>query len=253
MLMLADSSISSPIPAQDLCPEILAGGVGDTFRLFGTSHLLMLALGGGFIAWYVVSARQVSRQEQAEWTRLLLIALLLCFPLSFVFRLFLSPSISWQERLPFHLCSIVPFIGAWALWKGSHRAMSLTYFWGVLLCTQALLTPALSYDFPHPIYFEFFITHLVILLAALYIPIVLDWRARPRDFLYAYGTSVGYMLSMLILNPLLDTNFGFVIHAPAGGSILDLLGTWPWYLFSLQPLAFGLLWIIGLPVLGRKK
>lgn len=186
-------------------------------------------------------------------TRLLAILLLWVYPVSLFMRLILIPDMPWQERLPFHMCSIMPFIAAGALLTGCPYMSALTYFMGTLVCAQALITPALPYEFSHPVFFEFFISHALIVLAALYLPLVQSWRPRPRDFLKAFYFGIGYALAMLALNPLLGTNFGFVMRAPAGGSILDLLGPWPWYLLGMMVPAFICMWLLTLPFRGSKK
>lgn len=44
-----------------------------------------------------------------------------------------------------------------------------------------------------------------------------------------------------------DMNYMFLKHAPLGGSLIDLLGPWPWYILSLVGVALVLFVIAYLP------
>lgn len=224
-----------------------------SFALFGKDHLITLGILTFIITWILSYAHKSSGDERTALEKLLIWALLGSFPLSLAYRLILDPTLPWQERLPFHLCSIIPYVGAYALISRSHYAKACAYYLGSILCLQALITPNITLDFPHPIYVEFFATHGIIILAALYFPIVQRWRAQKWDFVKVYAFAFVYMVSMLVINPLLGTNFGFVIHAPTNGSVLDLLGPWPWYLFLMQIPALFLLFLAGLPVQRKKN
>ncbi len=215
--------------------------------LFGTHHLWALCLCVLGIAWYLNAALQADRDEQIQYTGFLALLLFWSYPFTLLFRYFLDPSLHWQDLLPLHLCSLMSYVAAGALIFRCPFLRSVTYFMGVLVCLQGLLTPALVYDFPSPMFFEFFISHALIVLTALYLPIVLGWRPRKKDFLWAIGFGAGYMLLMLALNPLLGTNFGFVMGRPEN-SILDYMGPWPWYLFSMLALGLLMMWLIGLPL-----
>jgi hypothetical integral membrane protein (TIGR02206 family) len=46
--------------------------------------------------------------------------------------------------------------------------------------------------------------------------------------------------AMLAFNELAGTNYGFLNAKPAPGSVLDLLGPWPWYLLAEVALVFSL-------------
>ena len=46
---------------------------------------------------------------------------------------------------------------------------------------------------------------------------------------------------------LLGTNYGFTVATPAGGSVLDFLGPWPWYLLWMQVPALALMYLLTLP------
>ena len=123
----------------------------------------------------------------------------------------------------------------------------LTYCWGLAGTIQALITPNLLLDFPHPRYWSFFIQHGVIVVVALYLPLAMGWKPRdgvvPRVFLW----NQIYFITAFCVNSILVTNFGFLVHKPNTPSLLDHLGDWPIYLLWLQLLAILLMTLLFLP------
>ncbi len=152
-----------------------------------------------------------------------------------------------ENIIPFHLCDIVAVTAGFALLTTKPLLCELTYCWGLSGTIQALITPNLSQDFPEPVFFSFFIHHGAIVIAALFLPLAMNWRPRsgvvPRVFLW---NQVYFTLALLI-NFTLSTNFGFLMHPPEAGSPMDYLGPWPWYLIPLQFIAISLMTILLLP------
>ena len=133
---------------------------------------------------------------------------------------------------------------------------AITYFWGLAATVQALITPAITIGFPSAPFVMFFVHHFVVVIAALYIPIVQGWRPKHplwRSPLEIFGVSVIYLFFALLVNRLIGSNFAFVSHPPPNASLIDHLGPWPWYIFSLLGLALALYFALVLPFLGRPR
>jgi hypothetical integral membrane protein (TIGR02206 family) len=114
----------------------------------------------------------------------------------------------------------------------------------------ALITPALSIGPPELPFIHFFFQHFAIVATALYIPIVLKWRPQQpfwKSPIIVLGISIGYQGTALLINAVLDTNFGFASHVPENPSLIDHLGPWPIYLFSMQGIALLLFLLLALP------
>jgi len=158
-----------------------------------------------------------------------------------------------ENILPLHLCDIAAMTAGFALLTKRPVLCALTYFWGLAATLQALLTPALGIGYPSWPFITFFTHHFAIVAAALYLPIVEGWRPKQplwKTPLEVYGWSVAYLVFALTANNLLDTNFGFASRPPENPSLIDHLGPWPWYLFSMQFIAICLFLLLALPLRG---
>lgn len=158
--------------------------------------------------------------------------------------------VSWRDQLPLHFCNVMMPICCIALWFNSRWACSLAYFSIMTACIQALATPSLVEGFPQIEYVAFFLSHGLLFMAGLFIPLVLGWRAQRFDFLKVLLWGDVYLLCMIPLNLWFGSNYGFTRISPPG-SILEYMGNPPWYFLTMQIPALLVLFLISLPV--RKK
>ena len=224
------------------------------FHPFTIQHYGALAVGVVALAAFLTAGLRGGRGLRLS-TQLLAFLNLSVFPLSFAAWWALPMDRSIENLLPFQLCDIAALTAGFALLTRRPLLCMLTYFWGLAATLQGLLTPALTLGFPNPVYVMFFAHHFVVVIAALYIPIVQGWRPKGpwwRGPIEVYGYSVIYLIFAMTANKLLHANFAFASHKPTNPSLLDKLGPWPWYLFSLQALALFLFFLLALPF-SRKR
>ena len=118
---------------------------------------------------------------------------------------------------------------------------------GLAGTAQALLTPDLAYDFPSYYYFQFWVQHCGIVLAALLL--VAGWRLHPRARAVPrlVVITVAFTLIVRVADITTGGNYMYLRHKPPGGSLLDYLGPWPVYLVSGVPLVIFFLVVLDLP------
>ena len=130
----------------------------------------------------------------------------------------------------------------------SRRLLQIVYFIGIGGAMQAMLTPALDYGFPHYRFIEFFAAHIAIILAVLY----MVWVEQFRPTLKSVFLTMGFLNLLLIvvgsINFLIGGNYMFLARKPETASLLDVLGPYPWYLLSLEVVAFVLFLLLYLPI-----
>jgi hypothetical integral membrane protein (TIGR02206 family) len=142
---------------------------------------------------------------------------------------FRSDRAAWT--LPLQLSDLAPYAAALGLWTLGWRAFSLTYYWGLVLSTQALLTPVFSGPpFPSAQFLAFFGIHTLVVWAAVYLAWGLGVRPSWRGYRFTVLLTAGWAAAMLVFNRRFGTDYGFLSAKPSTHSVLDLLGRWPWYL-----------------------
>lgn len=134
------------------------------------------------------------------------------------------------SSVPLELCSLTMFLSAIMLVTDSRKIYPLVFFAGIGGALQAVLTPSLDYPFPHFRFFHFFIAHLAIIIAPLYMTWIRGYRPQ--------WVSIGWTMIFLnvaalvvgMINLALGSNYMYLMNKPSTPSILDLLGPHPFYL-----------------------
>jgi hypothetical integral membrane protein (TIGR02206 family) len=159
----------------------------------------------------------------------------------------LDEGLSARGDLPLHLTDAATAAAVLALWRPWPLAFELTYFWAFAATLQALLTPDLRRGFPDYRWWWFVIAHSGVLVAA----VLLAWGHRRTPRPGAPLRVLAWTLPVAGLAALgswaFDGNYMFLREPPSGGSLLDLLGPWPWYIASAAALALALFWLLDRP------
>ena len=218
------------------------------FVLFGTSHTTALAIA---LACCVSVARIYPPSPTDRWLpkgiALGLLALVIFKPVLYV-GVYGEP---WTTSLPLALCRINEFLCIFMMLQSSYRAFEIAYFLSIG-SISALLMPDLAAGFPDPRFVLFFLSHSLSLLAVLYAIVHLGFRPTLQSLRRALLFLAIYTLFIAGANLLLDSNYLFLREKPAGSSILDLFGPWPFYLIALIGLAVILCYLCYLPFAGSQ-
>lgn len=197
---------------------------------YGATHLLPLAVFAvGLVVAVLLGRRDAAHDGPTRlsrtWAVLVPVATV---PLQVVDLLV---NFDLGVTLPLHLCDLAWIAATWALWSHRPLPVTLTYFWGLTLTIQGVVTPSLNEDLPHPRYFAFWALHLLIVWSAVYLVVGLREAPRWRDYRAAVAVTLGWAVVTYGFNLVAGTNYGYLMRKP-GTSILDLLGPWPWYVLE---------------------
>ena len=177
------------------------------FSAYGPSHLTVLAvcaIGSAAMVWI---GRQQTDAQARLFGRVLASLTIAIFSIAFVYKL-VQPSIG--HSVPLQLCDLAELTAAYALWSHRKWAFTLTYFWGLPLSSQALITPDLSApDFPNHSFVTFFALHLLIVWAAIYLTWGRWMRPGWRSYRFAVITTLAWGAFTLCFNTIAGTDYGF--------------------------------------------
>ncbi len=212
---------------------------GPPFELFGTAHLVGLAMVA--LAAFLVSyfGRRAS-EENRRWFRYGLTAVLLVTEISWHLWNYFTGQWTIQTMLPLHLCSALIWLSAFMLITRNYAVYEFAYLLGVAGALQALLTPdAGPYGFPHFRFFQVVISHGTLVTSAVYMTVAEGFRPTKDSVRRVILFSNVYMGVVFVINQLIGSNYLFIAHKPETASILDMLPPWPWYIGIIELLGVG--------------
>jgi hypothetical integral membrane protein (TIGR02206 family) len=214
--------------AEDLAGPLAA----DRFSAYGTSHqvvVVLLLVGAAALVW---AGRATRGSDTADRVGKLLAVAILVFTVPLRVLYFTPAFWDLERTLPLQLCDLAWMVSVYGLWTHRRWAVALTYYWGLTLTTQAIITPDLAADFPDPVFILFWGMHLLVVWAAVYLTwglgLTPDWGSYRTTLL----TTAIWAVTVFAFNLVAGTNYGYLNAKPASASVLDLLGDWPWYVLA---------------------
>jgi hypothetical integral membrane protein (TIGR02206 family) len=216
------------------------------FHTFNIQHLITL----GTIAVLCFIVAMIARKgsgSQRKWLRLSLGILLLGYMTVLYVRQGLGHALSLEYSLPLELCSLVLIASTIAIFWSNRLITEIAYFWGMGGVLQATLTPDLALGFPSWDFIFFFWGHGATLLAIVFLISRPEFKPGKGSILQMMIALNIYALVVGTVDKIMGWNYGYLCRKPAMPSLLDFLGPWPWYLLSLEAIAFMTFLILSLP------
>ena len=227
------------------------------FRLFGPLHW-------GLIAFSIITplllgmiVNYIGSKRKAMIVARVLVTLLIAGELtqdcySFFYRA--SFQDFYQRSLPFHLCDFGMILTAVYMWcypRRLQRIFEMAFFWSVAGAIPAMLTPDLPADYPSFGFWQFYISHMLIVICNIYSLVSLKYKPRAVGILWAWlGVNVVFVI-VVVVNLLLGSNYFFICRPPETAMPL-FFWPWPWYIVFMEfmsPIFFATVylpfWIAG--------
>ncbi|MCV7038304.1 hypothetical protein BST36_11080 [Mycolicibacterium moriokaense] len=202
-------------------------GTADEFSAYGPSHWVVLAVfvvGAVFLVW--LGRRQTERQAR-RFGRVVGAITAAIYATAFVDAL-IPPDVRWS--VPLHLTDLATVVTAYAMWSQRQWAYVLTYYWGLVLSVQALVSPVLrGPDFPNYQFLGFWAIHLLVVWAAIYLTWGRGMRPGWRSYRFVVAVTLTWVVVTMTFNSIAGSNYGFLNDKPETASLLDVMGPWPWY------------------------
>jgi hypothetical integral membrane protein (TIGR02206 family) len=163
---------------------------------------------------------------------------------------------NWSIRydLPLNLCDVAAYVAGMALILRRRWWVETTYFWAIGGSTMGILFPdlvlrPLSYG-----YFEYYVDHVGVVLAALLLVGGLGLVPRAGAYGRICVTTIGYTILVGLFDLATGANY-FTLRAKASAGPLTPLGIlspWPWYVLEMTPVVLLALLILDVPFRRRE-
>ncbi|MCT2261274.1 TIGR02206 family membrane protein [Brachybacterium muris] len=197
---------------------------------YGLEHIAMLALIAlgsiALVAW-------ARRADPATVDRVLRVAGWVLLINAVLWTVWGLMPWAWNidESLPLHFSDALRYLLPLALILRRPWMIVVACYWGLTLNMQSVLTPDVNYFVWVPLeFFQYWFSHG----SGVVLPVVLIWglgyRPTWRGCGFAYAATLAWATLAFTVNMSLGTNYAYLNRAPAGPSILDLMGPWPQYL-----------------------
>jgi len=197
--------------------------------ILSPEHLVPLALLVVASAGLCTAARRASGRWTGIVATLIAVAIVIT---ELSWQPYVLGNHSWSAAysLPVQLCDVGGFVAAAALLWRKAVLVEIAYFWGLGGTLQALLTPDLRDHFPSFPYLQFYATHDLVVLAALFLVIGLGLQPRAGAVRRVFGITLAFAAVVGFIDLVTGGNYLYLRRVPAEGSLLSLMGPWPWYI-----------------------
>ena len=221
----------------------------DKFILFSNEHLITVGI--GFISCILLVFLGFFTEKKATFAKIVAIAVLGVKIAELLFRHhYYGETVA--ELLPLHLCPIVIILSIFMMFFHSEVLFQPVYFWSIG-AFFAILMPDIRDGMSNFASQSFFITHFFILFSTAYAFVHFRFRPTKAGFLCSFLLLVTLAFMMYFVNNKLGTNFLYVNHPPVTKSLMDFMGPWPYYIFSLAGIDIAISFFMYLPFRKNKK
>jgi hypothetical integral membrane protein (TIGR02206 family) len=197
--------------------------------ILSPEHLVPL----GLLAVVAAALCSAARRAPGPWTGIVAASIGVAIVITELsWQPYVLANHSWSAAfsLPVQLCDVGGFVAAAALLWRQAVLVEIAYFWGLGGTVQALLTPDLRDHFPSFPYLQFYATHDLVVLAALYLVIGLRLQPRTGAVRRIFLLTLAFAAIIGLIDLVTGGNYLYLRQVPAQGSLLSLMGPWPWYI-----------------------
>ncbi|WP_244671078.1 TIGR02206 family membrane protein [Bacillus sp. NTK034] len=223
------------------------------FMVFSAPHIAMIVLFAAAAVLLFIFRKVLYRLDQ----EFRLYMFLLLFTLELLYHFWLYHGGRWDISftLPLQLCSISLVLCLLLLASKSKTVFQIVYYIGVTGALMAILTPELFLGFPHFRYFQFFITHNLIVCTCLYFVFVHQFRPTGKGLFQSFTFLNFCAAAAFFANKLTGGNYMFLSRKPENPSLIDYFGPYPYYIITLEIAAIFLFSLLLLPfkMIGKDK
>lgn len=226
---------------------------GAPFDVFGTGHLLALSMIAAVIIFLIWGWRDPDEHAKRR-ARYALAGVMLIVESSWHIWNVANDTWNIQRHLPLHTCSMGVWLSMVMLMTRNYRLYEVLYFVGIAGATQALLTPTLGiYGLPHFWAIQSLSSHGLLVIALVFMTSIEGFRPAWMSIWRTMLILNLYMLLVTGFNYLIGSNYMFTLRKPATVSLFDVMGPWPWYIFTAELVAIVLFSILYLPFAFRQE
>lgn len=152
-----------------------------------------------------------------------------------------------KTDLPLYLCSFIALLIPVFTYYRKFWMYEVLLFWIIAGTLQGVITPDIADGLPKFDYLRYWVVHLGLLTIIFYATFVFGMRPTIKSVFKSFLALQVYVVSMVIINWLLDANYFYLNQKPISASLLDYFGEWPMYIIVVQLILIPYFLVIYLP------
>ena len=203
------------------------------FRSYSLEHVLSVCFGIalGYLIIFKTKHWTYLAQRKLLLSLTIFIALfqLLKVPIKIMQGVF-DPTLD----LPLHLCHFLPFFLIYIFYFLNRNLWAILFFWVVLGCTQASITPTLIVSLFNWDALRYWTLHFLIVIVTLYPMFNWKWELKFSD---VWKTIVGLNVVALVIyliNVQLGSNYMYLNAKPPGKNLYAFFPEWPYFILIIE-------------------
>ena len=216
-----------------------------TFVLFSTSHLVAATIVFFLTGLVIYFKDEIRESRYYNVLRIGLGAAILLQELSLNIYRIVRGEWMISTSLPLQLCGLGVLTTAIVLFTKSRKLFINTFFLMLIGAFMAILTPGIERNlgFPHFRFFQFFVSHGLIVINFTFILFVMNFQENIRYKHVYTNVLAGIMIAsvLLVVNLITGGNYMYLMAKPGPNTAFDLFGEHPWYLLNI--------FLFGIPIL----
>jgi hypothetical integral membrane protein (TIGR02206 family) len=217
------------------------------FESFGVQHAQTVLTVGGLIAGMCWMGRMLRGTTAGRRYEIALATCVWILWISYQVYDYVKYGFEPGNTLPLQMCDFSAVFAALVFVRPGRGLQSLAYFWGLALGSQAVITPDMAGGPGSIAFYWFWLYHVFIVGAGVYVVVVQGFRPQSSDLRFAVLMGVLYVAAIFTINAIFDLNYGYVGRAtPTRPTLIDVLGPWPLrvvFMVLLGAVGMTLLWL----------
>lgn len=214
---------------------------GEGFYALSISHFVMLSL-IALIVILLLLSKKVRFSDSRNILQYSFIVALMLQQFMLYSWYMLNQQFSIHDSLPLYPCRIWQIVALLLLVTKKDYFFSMSYLLGIPCAVVALLAPDVGgVGFPNVMFIQFFIGHGLLIIIPTYMYVCHEKRLNEKSFLVALKMFLYYVITVKIMNRILDANYGYVNYPPYENEFFAKIAP----VYPVVYISFALLVLIG--------
>ena len=208
------------------------------------SALITLTVLGSFLVWLGMRSDDLKKERIFKGISYVLSSVIIVWAIieSSLGRFY------FETDLPLIFCNFFALILPVFAFFRTQRMFNLLYYIVLAGAIQAIITPGLKFNFPHYEFLKFWTVHVGLIVFVIYQMVVFKLRPTLKGIWQTFLFIQIYMVTIIGVNWVLDANYLYLNVKPEHGTLLALLGGWPWYIVWMDIILIPYFFILYAPI-----